>query len=136
VERRRDQRISPQQNAIVLVLGEEAGVSAPLHARIIDISERGMSFKTMEPLPVGAAVRIDLDDNLLLGEVCHCSAMEGGYLCGVELEHVLSRVADLARLVRGIMGDPNPLPDRVAIQESEAKVMTRAPVRARPRNAS
>lgn len=57
-----------------------------------------------KPVRVGAAVRVDLDDTSLLGEVCHCSGRDGHYLCGIVVDQVLSGVKDLARLMDAILG--------------------------------
>jgi hypothetical protein len=76
---------------------------------MVNLSGRGLSLTTKIPVPVGTAVRIDVNDNILLGEVCHSS--ESGpseFVCGVRLEQALTAVHDLSRLVSGLMGASQP----------------------------
>lgn len=73
---------------------------------MVNISGRGISLTTKSSVPASSAVRLDVNDNMLLGEVCH-SRQTGPseYICGVRLEQVLTAVGDLSNLVSGIMGE-------------------------------
>ncbi|MEO8131034.1 MAG: hypothetical protein ABJF23_26035 [Bryobacteraceae bacterium] len=57
-------------------------------------------------MPVNSAVRLDMDDMVLLGEVCHSrETAPSEFICGVRLEQALTAITDLSKLVSGIMGE-------------------------------
>jgi hypothetical protein len=74
-------------------------------------------LRTAEPIAIGAAVRVDTGDHAVLGEVCHCSKTAGGYLCGIQIDQVLSHLADLKRLMDAVVGPTRdtPVDDRVPV---------------------
>jgi hypothetical protein len=75
-----------------------------LAATVVDASERGLRLTMQSPLPLDSAVRIDLQNELLLGEVCYCQQSPQGYVVGVELQQSLSNLNDLSNLARAIFG--------------------------------
>ncbi len=66
--------------------------------RIENISGSGLRLALREPIPRDAAVRIDLNDSLLLGEVCYCAPSAEGYTAGIMLEHSLAHLESLQSL--------------------------------------
>jgi hypothetical protein len=68
-----------------------------------NLSGRGLRLITGCPIQLGTAVRIDVNDSVLLGEVCYCSSTTEGLVCGVQLEQALNSVGDLTRLVSRLM---------------------------------
>lgn len=57
-------------------------------------------------ISVGTAMRLDFENQLVLGEVCYCQAAgDSSFIIGLELEQSLSNLDDLARLVRALIGD-------------------------------
>ena len=52
------------------------------------------------PLLVGKALKISLEDSLLLGEVIYCRPQNGGWYAGIELEHALIGLAELAKALQ------------------------------------
>jgi c-di-GMP-binding flagellar brake protein YcgR len=91
-DRRSETRYAANQSAIVTNLTE---ANEPFHGTLTDISGRGMRLMVDRALPAGAAVRIDLSDAILLGEVCYSMQEGDAYIVGLELQHSL---VDLARL--------------------------------------
>lgn len=85
--------------------GKEDDARSP--AELIDVSSKGARLRIGYAVPVGAAVRIDTGDHVVLGEVCHCSPFAEGYVCGIEIDQVLSYVTDLNRLMEAIAGVPH-----------------------------
>jgi hypothetical protein len=77
-----------------------------LEAHLVEVSPSGARLRITEPVHVGAAVRLDVGDHAILGEVCHCSRVANGYLCGIEIDQVLSYLADLNRLMEALSGVP------------------------------
>jgi hypothetical protein len=82
------------------------------------------------PIKLGTAVRIDINDSVLLGEVSYCSSTPDGLVCGVQLEQALNSVGDLTRLVsrlmmedRGSRPDGDPVKDdrRVAVRSHSSR---------------
>ena len=104
---RKDFRFKTNQPVSLTILGRYSrDADTHLPACMVNISGRGISLTTKSSVPVSSAVRLDVNDNLLLGEVCH-SRQTGPseYICGVRLEQVLTAVGDLSNLVSGIMGE-------------------------------
>jgi hypothetical protein len=67
-------------------------------ATITEVSGRGMRIVAHRALPLSAPVRLDLDDSLVLGEVCYCSPDGDKFVIGLQLQHSLLRLAELADL--------------------------------------
>ena len=51
------------------------------------------------PVAAGTALKVELDDALLLGEVIYCRPDESVFYVGVELEHALCGLGELSRMV-------------------------------------
>jgi hypothetical protein len=105
VERRHEPRAESNSRVEITILGEHC-IGFP--ARLLNQSGQGLSLSTDQPIPLNAPVRIDLEDSILLGEVCYCSMEDGRYITGIKLQHLLHGLTDLNRLVAGIMGESWP----------------------------
>lgn len=107
MDERKDFRFETNQPVSLTILGKYSrDADTHLSACMVNISGRGISLTTKSSVPASSAVRLDVNDNMLLGEVCH-SRQTGPseYICGVRLEQVLTAVGDLSNLVSGIMGE-------------------------------
>jgi len=104
VERRKEPRLSTAQSARLTILDH---VRASLRAEVMDFSGRGMRLRTSFEIPMGTAVRIDIEDSLLLGEVCHCVQVDDHYEAGIKLDQVLSGLHDLEEINRNLVGEEN-----------------------------
>jgi hypothetical protein len=102
VDERGDLRIKTNQPVAVTLLGESESL---IRGRIIDYTGRGLGLELERPVSSGAAVRIDWDNRLLLGEVCYCRTRPGGYHAGVSLKHVLFDTRELERLRTRILSE-------------------------------
>ena len=109
LDRRREPRFSTEQPA-ELVLLEQGDLRLPV--KILDLSGSGARLLAERKLPIGSAVRVDVNNCMLLGEVCYCEATPEGYLCGVKLEQALTNVSDLLRLMSKLMGEEAAFPAR------------------------
>jgi hypothetical protein len=76
----------PRQAAIVRVVGTDTPV---LHCEILNSSEGGTQIWLQQPLGYASLVRIEYDDNLVLGEVVYCQQEQEGWLVGISVEHAL-----------------------------------------------
>ncbi len=85
------------------VLTDVPGI--PLTGRALNLSGRGLSLILQQPLPVGAAVRIDQRDRLLLGEIAYCAAEAGTFRLGVQVDQSLRRTRDLAALRQALQAE-------------------------------
>jgi hypothetical protein len=56
-----------------------------------------LGLTTSVAIPAGTAISIRRNDALILGEVVYCRPAEGSYFLGVELQQILSDLADLRR---------------------------------------
>jgi hypothetical protein len=105
MEQRGEPRIDVAQTVRLTTLGEQ---SQELPAQIANLSGTGLRLLVDRHIPTGVTLRIEWDQILLLGEVCYCQSVDGGYAIGVELEHALLHTRDLARLARELLGDVDP----------------------------
>jgi len=98
VDQRQTERRDLSHPAIVTVLETVVQV---LHGQIRNISEGGTQIRLSEPLSPFTLVRVEYDDNLLLGEVVYCQPERSGSLIGLRIEHGLFGLTELARSMQG-----------------------------------
>jgi hypothetical protein len=95
---RREQRIEANQSVRITILGEP---EAQLPALIKNVSVRGVGLELRCRIAAGAAVKIELKDAMLLGEVIFCREDAESYYAGVELEHALFGLTELQLALDG-----------------------------------
>jgi hypothetical protein len=92
----------------VTVLSADGASDRVFAAHLADWSDGGMRLTAAEPLAPGTPVRVDWDDQLALGEVCHCSSLAtdvpGGYAIGLRVQQMLTGLDSLRRLADRLMG--------------------------------
>ena len=113
MDRRREVRVTADQIVRVTALGK---YPLQMDGIAVDLSGRGLRILVPDAVDPGDAVKIDLEDTLLLGEICYCKPRDYGYIVGIEVDQVLSGLADLARLNRALFEDT---PARVILPVSE-----------------
>jgi hypothetical protein len=69
-------------------------------ATVKNASPRDIGIVTSEPLAAGAAVKIEIGDSILLGEVMYCRTMDQSFFAGIELTQVLTGLAALSGLAQ------------------------------------
>ena len=97
MNQRREPRFQIDQNLWITVFGEP---DINLPARIKNVSARGIGLELQGPLATGSALKMEIDDSLLLGEVIYSRDDGGSFYIGVEFEHALYGLGDLAQVVR------------------------------------
>ena len=103
MERRKQTRIEVVHPVQVTVLDEQP---IKLGGQVVNMSGGGFRLLTEEKIRHNAAVRVDMADAVLLGEVCYCIQDESGqYAVGLESQQILSRTGDLARLMQSLSGE-------------------------------
>lgn len=70
--------------------------------RVLDISSHGMALDLPVPIPPGSAIKIEVGDALVLGEVSYCTPHGGRYRAGLVVKHRLAGLAELHRLNRAL----------------------------------
>ncbi len=99
-----DQRQAPRhqlrQVATVSVFGNDDPV---ICGEILNVSEGGAQIWLDQPLRYASLVRVNYNDNLLLGEVVYCQQEQAGWLVGIRVEHALFGLTALARTVNTAM---------------------------------
>ena len=64
-----------------------------------------MRVRVPQPVAANTAVRVEIEDQILLGEACYCQSLTGGqYAIGLQLEQSLNNLDDLSRLVKALHG--------------------------------
>jgi len=83
-DRRAESRFRVDSPAIITTLAEPFKNAT---GRLIDVSKSGMRVATRSPFPVGAGVKIQFQDSLVLGEVVRCSAEDAEFVLGISIEN-------------------------------------------------
>jgi hypothetical protein len=97
LDQRQTERRQLSHAAVVSVVGTAAQV---LRGELRNISEGGTQIWLGEPLPSFTLVRVEYEDNLILGEVVYCMSQESGWLLGLRVEHALFGLAALSKAMQ------------------------------------
>lgn len=97
LDQRQTQRHQASQPAIVSVLGTTRGV---LQCEIRNVSKGGTQLQLDQPLEASSLLKVEYDNNLLLGEVVYCQQEQTGWVVGIRIEHTLSGLTALADAMR------------------------------------
>jgi hypothetical protein len=95
-------RLEIDEPVHVTVLGE---CETKLLGRITNYSDFGMGLLIDRDVPLGAAVKVEWSQTLLLGEVCYCRKEGEGFAIGLKLEHALYNTSELARLAKRLLDE-------------------------------
>jgi len=82
-----------------------APTNLSLQGVIANMSGRGLQLWTNAPLGTGMLVRVENHQFLLLGEVCYCQKQGQRWRVGIQLEHALTHLVQLARLNRRLLAE-------------------------------
>jgi hypothetical protein len=66
-------------------------------ARVRNASGRGLGLLVPHRIEAGAAIRIEIEDAIVLGEAIYCRQESDGHFIGVELDQVLVGLTELGR---------------------------------------
>jgi len=106
MDQRREPRFEADQPVIVTVLTEP---ETRLQARVKNASGRGLGLVTEVGIPPGAAIRIEIDDSMVLGEAIYCRPDPGGHFVGIELDQVLVGLTELGRILSEYAREQRPV---------------------------
>jgi hypothetical protein len=97
LDQRQTQRHPLSQCATISVVG----ATKVLQGEIRNVSKGGTQLQVGQPLLSGSLLRVEYDNNLLLGEVIYCQQEQPGWIVGIRVEHSLSGINALAEAIRG-----------------------------------
>jgi hypothetical protein len=97
---------TPGATARVQVLGDMPVM--PVETQLLGREDSALYLKSPCSFKQGAAVRIDVNGGLVLGEVAACEDTDEGRLVSVRIDHVIPSVSDLAKLVDRVMCESQP----------------------------
>jgi hypothetical protein len=100
MERRREARIRTDKPVELTVLGSEQA-SGP--AQAVEFSGHGLQLILHRPVPVNAAVKVEGDDWMMLGEVCYCRQEGIHFVAGLKIEQTLENLKELAELNKNLL---------------------------------
>jgi hypothetical protein len=104
MNQRREARFQIDQAVEVVVFGSP---DQHMQGNIHNASGRGIGLRLTQPLAAGATLKINLPDSILLGEVIYCREEAEGWYAGIELEHALFSLTELAATLRGFADEPS-----------------------------
>jgi PilZ domain len=103
MDQRREPRFTTNQPVSLTVLGpREIRISGTVR----NVSGRGLGLELPVEISPGAALKIELQDEIVLAEAVFCRKDGAGYFAGIALEQVLSGLAELGRVLRDFQDSP------------------------------
>jgi hypothetical protein len=111
MESRQEPRFESNQEITVTLLGD---VEAVFPGTIVNVSGKGMCLLSSQALVPGGALKIELADTLVLGEVIYCRPQGAGYQSGIALEQALYHMRELAALAQRLLGSGRRSPVHIA----------------------
>ena len=100
MQRKMEIRFQPGQPVHLSVLSD---APQTLTAFINSLDGRHASLKATEAIPAGSAIRVDLEDSMLIGEITGCAATDGQFEIQLHVNEAIPSMSDLARLVSALM---------------------------------
>lgn len=102
MDQRREPRFRADQPVTVTVLTDPR---RRVDGRVRNASGRGLGIVTVSRVEPGAALKIEIEDAMVLGEAIYCRSEADGYFLGVELDQVLVGLTELGRNLAAFTGE-------------------------------
>jgi hypothetical protein len=119
MERRSEARIRTDKPVELTVLGSEK-TGGP--AQAIDFSGHGLQLVLHRPIPVNAAVKVEGDDWMMLGEVCYCRQEGIHFVAGLKIDQTLDNLHELDELNKNLLS-PEQKTERTVPSTEEKTVL-------------
>lgn len=94
MDKRREPRFVADQAVTITMLRDPEN---RMPARVKDSSGRGLGLELLSAVPPGTALKIEMEDSVILGEAVYCRKDKDTWFVGVELNQVLAGLAELGR---------------------------------------
>jgi hypothetical protein len=105
MERRREARIRADKPVELTVLGNEEA-SGP--AQVTEFSGHGLQVVLHRSIPVNAAIKVEGEDWLMLGEVCYCRQEGIHFVAGLKIDQTLENLNELSKLNESLLSTGQP----------------------------
>src|SRR5215471_1249370 len=115
---RRDARVEVDQAAWITIYGE---TDRRVRGRVRNTSGRGIGLEVGEPVGTGSALKIEVGDVMMLGEVIYCRTESEQYYLGVELDQAVHSLVALCSSVRGFATDELRSEQSYAMHEADGQ---------------
>ncbi len=115
MEQRRETRMVKDQSVKLTILGNPDICRT---AKVKNTSGRGLGLEMAFPVGIGCALKIELEDAILLGEAMYCRGENGAYYIGVELLQALCGLRELSRAFLEFTDQPSSLESAYAVEHS------------------
>jgi len=103
MEKRKAPRHPRSDTAQITLLSSNPPATFSCH--VVEGSQNGLKLRSPHLLPVSSPIRLDIGDELLLGEIVHCVRDGESYLAGLRVEQSLAMLGELRRLMQSITGE-------------------------------
>ena len=107
MDQRREPRFEADQAVVITILTEQP---TRMTARVRNASGRGLGLLVASRVEPGAAIRIEIEDAVVLGEAIYCRQEADGHFIGVELDQVLVGLTELGRRLNAFDPEVEMLP--------------------------
>jgi hypothetical protein len=104
LERRGEPRIKANHSALLTTPN-----AIPIEAWVLGVSSRGVGLRVPEPVPIGAAARIEAQEVLLFGTIIRCDLIDGAYDVGIVFVRPLELLAELGKVNAALLAKPEPV---------------------------
>ena len=106
MNQRQEPRFETAEPLWITLLGEP---DIELPARVRNVSARGIGLELRGPVAAGTALKITLDDAIVLGEVIYCRQDDdaASFYVGVVLEQALCGLGELSHALRAFSDSPS-----------------------------
>lgn len=121
MERRREVRIRTDTPVELTVLGS-GEASGP--AQAVEFSGHGLQVVVHRPIPVNAAVKVEGDNWMMLGEVCYCRPEGIHFVAGLKIDQTLENLRELAELNENLLST-SPQTERTEASTEDKTVLVR-----------
>lgn len=102
MEQRSESRIRFSEPVIITALKNDDAICT---GKFVDLSSNGVRIKSSADLEVGSLLRLEVGDDLMVTEVCHCEPDDGEYSAGLSILSWLEK-SELQRLLREAVTGP------------------------------
>ncbi len=118
MEQRRDERIQFDRDAWITIYGN---VERRIPGQVRNVSGRGIGLEVDEEVTPGSALKVEIGDVMMLGEVIYCSHDGLTYYLGIELDQAVHSLVALSTSVREFRAQNSGGEQAYAVHEADGQ---------------